>query len=113
MQRWREYARRGRAVIAAAALSVALLLVAVPRSSAHDFDDLNRCQQRVERAEARLDRAIWQHGLYSRQAQRRRYELAQARQRCWREHRVWWDSRSNHWRSDRDWDRDDWNRDPR
>ena len=110
MKRWREYARFGKAVIAAAVLSVALLVVAVPRSYAHDYDDWGRCQQRVELAEAKLNRAIWQHGFYSRQAQRRRYELVQARQRCWNRNRAWWDGRAHQWRSDRDWDRDDWGR---
>lgn len=105
MKRWRESAR---AVITTAVLGAALMFVAVPRASAHDFDDRGRCQERVERAEARLNQAIWQHGPYSRQAERRRYELVQARQNCWSRTRSWWDAREHRWRTDRDWDRDDW-----
>ncbi len=113
MKWWQEVARAGKAVAVAGTLGAALLLVAVPRASAHDFDDRGGCQERVERAEARLDQAIWQHGVYSRQAQHRRYELAQARERCWRENRAWWDGRARRWRSGRDWDRDDSDRDRR
>ena len=107
MKRWWEYARRAKTVIAAGALGGALLLVSVPRSYARDFDDRSRCEQRVERAEARLNRAVWQHGFYSRQAQRRRYELAVERQRCYNRGGQWWDGRSHQWRTDRDWDRGD------
>ena len=106
MKRWRDYVRFGRTVIMTAVLGAGLMLVAVPSASAHDFDDRGRCQERVERAEARLNQAIWQHGLYSRQAERRRYELVQARQSCWNRNRSWWDAREHRWRSDRDWDRD-------
>jgi hypothetical protein len=115
MKRWQEYLRRARTVMAAAALSVALLVVAVPRTYAydHDFDDRGRCQERVERAEVRLNQAIWQHGFYSRQAERRRYELAAERQRCFSRNGYWWDGRSHRWRNDRDRDRDDYYRDRR
>lgn len=113
MKTWKEYARAARAVMVAGALGATLLLVAVPSASARDFDDRGRCEQRVERAEARLNQAVWQHGLYSRQAQRRRYELAQERQRCFRRNGTWWNGRTHQWRSDRDWDRDDRNRNPR
>lgn len=107
MKMWKEFERAGRAVMAAGVLSAALLVVAVPSASARDFDDRGRCQERVERAEAKFNRAVWQHGLYSRQAQRRRYELIQARQQCWNRSHQWWDGRAHQWRNDRDWDRDD------
>jgi hypothetical protein len=105
MKRWRDYAK---AVMTTAVLGAALTLVAVPRASARDFDDRGRCQERVEKAEAKLNQAIWQHGRYSRQAERRRYELVQARQNCWSRTRSWWDAREHRWRTDHDWDRDDW-----
>jgi hypothetical protein len=80
-------------------------LVAVPRASAHDFDDRGRCEERVERAQAKLNRAIWQHGFYSRQAEHQRHELQEARERCWRENRGW-NGRGRQWRNGRDWDHD-------
>ncbi len=41
-----------------------------------------RCEQRIRRAEANLQRAIARHGEHSRQAARRRRELEYVRQRC-------------------------------
>lgn len=49
-----------------------LLFVAVPRSQA---DDRAKCQQRIERAEARLNDAMRKHGWQSRQANDRRRDL--------------------------------------
>lgn len=113
MKRWREYTRWAKTVTAAAVLSVALLFVAVPSASAHDYDDRGQCQERVERAEARLNQAIWRHGFYSRQAEQRRYELTVERQRCFNRGGSWWDGRRHQWRNDRDWDRDDRDHDRR
>ena len=76
--------RFGKAAIAAALLSVLLLFAAVPPSHA---DERERCQQRIERAEARLDQAIRKHGEYSHQANDRRRDLTAERERCWRESR--------------------------
>ncbi len=41
-----------------------------------------RCEQRIRRAEANLQRAIARHGEHSRQAERRRRQLEQVRARC-------------------------------
>ena len=95
--------RFGKAAIAAALLSVLLLFAAVPPSHA---DERERCQQRIERAEARLDQAIRKHGEYSHQANDRRRDLTAERERCWRESHAWWDAHAHQWHSDRDWDRD-------
>ncbi len=98
-----DYTRLGKAVVAAALLSVLLLFAAVPRSYA---DNREKCQQRVERAEARLDQAIHRHGMNSPQANDRRRDLNAERERCWREHHAWWNAHDHQWHNDRDWDRD-------
>ena len=43
-----------------------------------------RCEQRIHRAEEKLEREIHRHGPNSRQAQKRRYDLERARERCHR-----------------------------
>jgi len=40
----------------------------------------------------------------SKQADRARHELHDARERCWNERHRWWDEDGHRWRSDRDWD---------
>jgi hypothetical protein len=40
------------------------------------------CERRIREAEANLQRAIARHGANSRQAERRRRELAEVRARC-------------------------------
>ena len=52
---------------------------AVP-SQAWDRDD--KCRRRIERAEYNLQKAIRRHGERSRQAEQRRRELHEARERC-------------------------------
>ena len=46
------------------------------------------CRHRIERAEARLDHAIRDHGPYSWQARERRHQLHEARESC---HEDRWD----------------------
>jgi hypothetical protein len=104
MNTWRDFARFGRALLVAVVLSVLLLFVAVPRSYA---DGRARCQQRIERAEARLYHAIRKHGEHSREARDRRRELRAERERCWRENHAWWDAHEHRWHNERDWDHDD------
>ncbi len=41
-----------------------------------------RCEQRIRRAEANLQRAIARHGEHSRQSERRRRQLEQVRVHC-------------------------------
>ena len=95
--------RFAKSVVAAAVLSVLLLFAAVPPSHA---DERERCQQRIEKAEARLDQAIRKHGEHSHQADDRRRDLRAERERCWREHHAWWDAHEHQWHSERDWDHD-------
>ncbi|MFZ1929279.1 MAG: hypothetical protein WAU50_09095, partial [Candidatus Sulfotelmatobacter sp.] len=66
------------AVVMAAALM--MFFMAAPRAHA---DDRSHCQHAVEKAEARLDKAIRDNGEHSREAQDRRRDLNAERQRCW------------------------------
>lgn len=104
----RRIARGAIRVLAAAVVAVFLLLAGAPSARAHDFDEHGRCRERIERAEFKLDQAIRQHGLYSRQADKRRRQLREERHRCWSRSHAWWDGRGQSWHGDRDWDRDDY-----
>jgi hypothetical protein len=56
---------------------------AVP-GRALDRDD--KCERRIHRAEENLERAIRRHGEHSRQAEQRRHQLEEVRERCHRDH---------------------------
>jgi uncharacterized membrane protein YccC len=56
---------------------------AVP-SRAVDRDD--KCERRVHQAEENLQKAIRRHGEHSRQAEQRRRQLEEARERCRHDH---------------------------
>jgi hypothetical protein len=89
----------------ATALSAAMLLATAP--SARADDDHEKCQPRIEKAEARLHDAIRHHGERSPQAESRRHELNEERERCWNSYHGWWNGVDHRWHSERDWDRDD------
>ncbi len=55
---------------------------AIPTQAQVPPDRRYRCERRIRRAEANLDRAIARHGANSRQAERRRRELAEVRAHC-------------------------------
>lgn len=80
------------------------MLVAVPRSYADN--DHAKCQQRIERAESRLDQAVRKDGEHSRRAEDRRRDLNAERERCWSSYHGWWDAQERRWHDARDWDRD-------
>ena len=68
----------GRAVLAAA-LFGGLFLVGVPQAHADRFND---CRERIDHAQARLDRDIARHGRFSRQADHDRARVEDARAWC-------------------------------
>lgn len=70
----------GKTLAATAVLCGFLLFAGAPGASAHGSD---HCRKRIARAEWKLERAIARHGYFTRQADRRRYELREARERCW------------------------------
>jgi uncharacterized protein (DUF3084 family) len=65
--------------IAAAVLAAFFLLSsAVPLRALDD----EKCERQIHKAEANLQRAIQRHGEHSPQAERRRHELEEVRERC-------------------------------
>ena len=82
------------------------LLFLAPRAAADDD-----CYRRTVQAEHRLHEAIEHHGYGSWQADRRRHELHEVRERCWRERQQWWNEHDHRWHRDRDWDDHDHDRD--
>lgn len=97
---WKNLLFRSTSVAAALA---AFLFTATPLLRADDRD----CQRRIVRADHKLDQAVSRHGFRSRQAQRARQELRQARERCWNVNHRWWDEHDRRWRTERDWNDND------
>ena len=65
------------------------------------------CEERIERAQYRLDRAIQYRGFYSDEAQFRREQLRQVRDECRSGVRFYWNFNGDRDRDrDRGWDRD-------
>ena len=106
--------------LATATMGALLLFVgaAVPQvAHAQDRDDqheyrernnkgMEKCQRRIEKAEAKLTEEMRDHGNGSRKADRAWLDLRSERQRCYTAYHQWWDGRDQQWRMDRDWDRD-------
>ena len=86
--------------ISGAALAGVLLFTGAPRLRADD----DYCQRRVAKADHRLHEAIEDHGRNSRQADKARRQLHEAREACWSRGHRWWDEHEHRWRSERDWD---------
>jgi hypothetical protein len=71
-------------ILAAILAGFFLLGSAVP-SRALDRDD-EKCERRVHKAEMNLQKAIRRHGEHSPQAEQRRHQLEEARERCRHDH---------------------------
>ena len=97
----------GKTALAAVALAGFLMFTGAPLLRA----DRDNCQRRVARADHRLHEAIEHHGYRSEQAERRRHELHEARERCWSARHRWWDEHEHRWHTERDWDDRDHDRD--
>ena len=95
-------------LLSGAVLTAALLFAAVPRLQAEDYE---RCQRRVAHADHELHEAIERHGRHSVQADRKRHDLHEARERCWNRYHRWWDEDEHRWHTDRDWNEHDHDRD--
>jgi hypothetical protein len=87
-----------------AALPLLALLFPLAVPYVHASDHLGKCQHSIEKAEARLEKAIRDHGQRSRQAEERRRELNADRERCWNEHHQWWNGREHRWETERNWE---------
>src|SRR5712672_1285453 len=91
--------------LAGAALAGFLLFACAPSLRAAD-----NCQKRIAKADHRLHEAIEHHGRESRQADHARAQLHEAREQCWNRNKRWWDEDGHRWRSERDWDDHDHDR---
>jgi hypothetical protein len=87
-----------------------LMLFGAPVSRA---DHNTNCQRRIVRADHKLHEAAEHHGWRSREAERARRNLREARQGCYTRHHEWWDEHGRRWRSERDWDEHDHDEDHR
>jgi hypothetical protein len=74
--------QRLKAFIAACVVSVFLAGTIPAGALDRDHDRDRKCRQRIEKAEQRLAQAERRHGPGSRQAQQRRHELEEVRERC-------------------------------
>ena len=90
-----------RLVLAAAALLGLLAFAGAPRASGESYDS---CQRRISKADHRVHEAVEHYGWNSRQADRARFDLREARERCWKRNHRWWDEDGRRWHTDRDWD---------
>jgi len=90
-------------------VGIAAFAAAPPRALADD--DRSKCQHRIEKAEARLSDAVRDHGPRSSQAEQRRHELNEERERCYQANHAWYYGQDRQWHNDRDWDRYDHDRD--
>jgi hypothetical protein len=89
----------GKVMLAGAALVGFLLFARAPRLRADDG-----CQKRVAKADHHLHEALDHHGRESKQAERARRELREAREYCWEHDHRWWDEHEHRWHSEHDWD---------
>src|SRR5271163_3497177 len=90
--------RLGNTAVAAAISFALVLFLATPRA-AH-ADDRSKCQHAIEKAEARLDKAIHDKGEHSRDADDRRRDLNAERQHCWDAYHQWWNGKDHRWETE-------------
>jgi hypothetical protein len=107
--RTRNYAGVERSAFALAVITFLLMFVGLPRLRADD--ERTKCQRRIEKAEARYEDAVRDHGRHSHEAEERREALHREHERGYERFHQWWDGREQRWHDDKDWDRDDRDRD--
>ena len=88
---------------APAMLAMGAMLVFAGAPQAKADDDHRDCRERIERDQARLDRAVQRHGEGSRQARHARHELNEQREKCWNRYHGYW-GQDQRWHDQRDWD---------
>jgi hypothetical protein len=96
--------RSVKALLASTALGAFLSLFAA--APAYAKDDREKCRQKIEKTESKLDDAVRKHGERSHQADDQRRTLNNEREKCWNTYHSWWNGRDRQWHNDRDWDRD-------
>ena len=76
----------GKAMLATALFAGMLAFTGTPSALA---DDDHGCQRRIAKAHHRLHEAVEHHGWESKQADRARHQLREAREHCWHTERDW------------------------
>jgi uncharacterized protein YndB with AHSA1/START domain/uncharacterized membrane-anchored protein YhcB (DUF1043 family) len=104
-------ARGKRSMLAASVIAVLMLFIGAPR--AHGDDQFSKCQRDTQKAEAKLDKAVAEHGKHSHEAAERIEDLRKQRESCYEHIHQWWDGREQKWRHDDDFGKDLHNRDDR
>ncbi len=97
MQSVRKSMRLAPAVLAMGAM---FMFAAVPQVRAEDHKE---CQEHIQKAQAKLDRAIAKHGERSPDAEHARQDLNAERDRCWNKYHGYWGA-DNRWHDQRDWE---------
>src|SRR6266576_4259173 len=69
-----------RTLLVSAAFLGLLAVPGAPRASAENYDS---CQRRIAKADHKLHEAVEHHGWDSRQADRARHQVHEARENCW------------------------------
>jgi translation initiation factor 2B subunit (eIF-2B alpha/beta/delta family) len=64
------------------AVLIAAAMILGSSSLATAVDRERKCEQRIHKAEDNLQKAIRKHGEHSRQAEQKRHQLEEARERC-------------------------------
>jgi hypothetical protein len=95
-------AKFGKSIVVAATISAFLLFLSAPPQAR--ADDRDKCKHRIEKAEAKLNDAIKNHGEHSHEAEDRRRDLNAERDKCWNQYHSWWNGQDNQWHTERDWD---------
>ena len=98
--------RRGLMQTLAALVTMSAFLFFVVAPVAH-ADERDKCRQRIEKAEARLNDAVAKHGAKSPEARDRWHELRSEREHCWNAYHQWWDGRDQKWHTEPNWNHDD------
>lgn len=91
----------GKSTVAAVMAAALFLFVAAPLVHA---DEKEKCQHAIEKAEARLDRAVREHGEHSHEADDRRRDLNAERERCWNAYHQWYNGKEHRWETEHNWE---------
>ncbi|HLV95157.1 MAG TPA: hypothetical protein VKS44_08185 [Candidatus Acidoferrales bacterium] len=95
MQQNSKITRCKSSMLATAIIAALMLVVGAPRVRADN--QLEKCRHNTEKAEAKLDRAITEHGEHSHEAAERMEDLRKQREHCYERLHQWWDGRDQSW----------------
>ncbi|HEX5424334.1 MAG TPA: hypothetical protein VFW94_12350 [Candidatus Acidoferrales bacterium] len=88
------------------AAASAVLMFALGAPVLHAADPLTKCQRDTEKAEAKLDKAVAEHGKHSHEAAKDEENLRKQRETCYEHIHEWWDGKDQKWHHDDDYGTD-------